>query len=266
MKNVLKCPESRSGKEFRCCQGYEKSVMNWTCQNIDDSGMHIVFLVSFLNTPYPAYSGTPKVGSSSLSVGEKNRMQSLWPGPQNLLRPENGSGSRSFLREHAHLPGCGSSAGILPKMPDGKSGDPGMVGRDALLHETVFLLCGAALPGLDSSGCGPRAASELEDGQGLGDAVHAGAAAEGWNSRAAGDWHRRSFGRQRSRLPHRGERFGEAPPHLVWGKRSFGGEYGSFLSVVGAQEEQKNPVGGHGHVEAFSELDPEKCAAGGHSF
>lgn len=64
-------PESLSGKEFMSCQRAEKGVMNWVCENIDDSGMHIAFLVSSLNTQYPAFSGTPKVGLSGLRAGKK---------------------------------------------------------------------------------------------------------------------------------------------------------------------------------------------------
>jgi len=258
--------ESHSGKRFISCPRVEKSVMNLVCENIDDSGIHIVFLVSSLNKQYPAFSVTPKVGLSGLSAGEKNSLQRLRLCSQNLLRSENPQGSRPLLWGHAHLPGCGSPASAVPKLPYGKARDTGMAGRNSLLYETICLLCGPSLPRFDPSGRGQRSALELEDGQGVGEAIYAGAAPEGWGPGAEGDWNRRGFDPQRPRLPHCGERFGEGSAHLVWGERPFGRESGSLLSVVGFQEESRNLVGGHGHVEGFPELDPEKCAASGHSF
>ena len=182
--------ESRSGKWFMPCKVVEKSVMTLRCENIDDFGIHIVFLDSFLNTRYPAFLGTPKVGLSDLSAGEKNCLQRLRPCSQSLLRQENPSGSGPFLWGHAHLPGCGSPARVLPNLPYGEAGKLGMAGGNSLLYETICLLCGPSLPRFDPSGCGQGIAPGLEDGQGLGEAVYAGAAPEGWDPGAEGDWNR----------------------------------------------------------------------------
>jgi hypothetical protein len=103
--------------------------MTLLCENIDDFGIHIVFLGSFLNTRYPAFLGTPKVGLSDLSAGKKNCLQRLRPCSQSLLRQETPSGSGTFLWGHAHLPGCGSPARVLPNLPYGEAGNLGMAGE-----------------------------------------------------------------------------------------------------------------------------------------
>jgi len=248
------------------CKGLKNNAMNFSCKNTKDFGTLIAFPAFPQSTLCPASSGIPEPKSLVSSVGEKNGLWRLWPHPSYPLRPENPQSSRPALWRSAHLSGSGDPPSRLSKVPESEAGEAGLVGRLSFLHETVCFLCWPSLPGFEYSSRSRRAAFGLEDGQGLGDAVYAGAAPEGWDSGAAGDWHRRDFGPQRPRLPHCGERFGEAPGHLVWGKRPFGSEHGSFLCVVGAEEEQKNPTGGHGHVEAFSELDPEQCAASGHPF
>ena len=121
-------------------------------------------------------------------------------------------------------------------MPESEAGEAGLVGRLSFLHQTVCLLCGPSLPGFDYSGRSRRTAPGLEDGQGFGDAVHARAVAPSGDSRAEGDWHRRGFDSQRSRLPHCGERFGEAPAHLVWGKDRSEASMDLFFAWLGPKK------------------------------
>ncbi len=240
--------------------------MNFSCENINDSGTFISILASPRSTLCPASSGIPDLGSLVSSVGKKNYLRRLWPHPSYLLRPENPQGSRPALWRGTDLSGGGDPPGRMSKVPEGEAGEAGLAGRLSFLHQTVCFLRRPSLPGFEYSGRGRRAAPGLENGQGLGDAVHARAVAPIGDSRAEGDRPGRNFDSERPRLPHCGERPGEEAADLVWGQRPFGGEFGSLLCVVGAEEEQGNPIGGHGHVEALSELDPEKCAASGHSF
>ena len=151
--------------------------MTLLCQNIDDSGIYIGFLGSILPTPCRGSLATPRLGLSGLFAGGKNSLWSLWPCPSYLLRPEDSQGTRLVLRGYAHLSGGGNSARLLPKVPKGEAGKVGVVGRISFLHQAVCLLCGATLSRFDHSRYRQGIAFELEDGQGLGKAVYAGAAA-----------------------------------------------------------------------------------------
>ena len=193
-------------------------------------------------------------------------MRRLWPGPSYLLRPEDPPGSRLALWRDADLSGHGDSPSRLSKVPESEAGETGLVGRLSFQHQAVCLLRRPPLPGFEYSGCSRRVALGLEDGQGLGNAVHARAIAPSGDAWAEGDRHRRGFAAQGAYLSDCRQRPGEEAADLVWGTGPLGSEFGSFLCVVGAEEEQENPLGGHGHVESLWELDPEKCAASGHPF
>ncbi len=162
--------------------------MTLLCQNIDDSGIYIGFRGSILPTLCRGSLATPRLGLSGFFAGGKNSLWSLRPCPSYLLRPEDSQGTRPLLRGYAHLSGGGNSACLLPKMPKSEAGKAGVVGRISFLHQAVCLLCGATLSRFDHSGYRQRIAFELEDGQGLGKAVYAGAAASSQQSGAQGDW------------------------------------------------------------------------------
>jgi len=164
--------------------------MCFLCQNINTSGTSIAFLDITRSIPYPGSMGTPVLASLVSSVGEKNCLWGLWPGSPYLLRPQDPPDSRPPLRRHADFPECGDPPGVLPKVPESEAGEVGLVGRFPLLHEAIRLLCGPSLPGCEYSGCGQGVAPGLEDGQGSGEAVHAGAVAKSGGPGAQSDWNR----------------------------------------------------------------------------
>ena len=162
--------------------------MTLLCQNIDDSGIYIGFLGSILPTRCQGSLAIPRLGLSGLFAGGKNSLWSLRLCPSYLLRSEDPQGTRPVLRGYAHLSGGGNSACLLPEMPESETGKVGVVGRIPFLHQAVCLLCRATVSRFDDSGYRQGIAFELEDGQGLGKAVYAGAAASSQQSGTQGDW------------------------------------------------------------------------------
>jgi len=164
--------------------------MTFLWQNINISGTSIAFLDSTRSIPYAGFMEIPALVSSVSFVGEKNCLWGLWPGSPYLLRPKDPPGSRPLLRRHADLPGCGGPPSGLPQVPESEAGEIELVGRFPLLHKAIRLLCGPSLPGCKYSGCSPGVASGLEDGQGSGKAVYAGAVAKSGGSGAQSNWNR----------------------------------------------------------------------------
>src|SRR3990172_2932885 len=234
------------------------------CKNIDDCGTHIAFLAFGPATACGASLGIPKHGSWYCTAGEKNGLRPLWAGAPHLLRPQGAAGSGSVLWGHAHLPGRGDSPRPLPGLRDGKAGAPGVAGRQPVLHPTLPLCRGPAVPRLDSPGRGPGIPPELENRQGSGEAVHAGAAPAGRNSGAEGHRHRRGLHPQGAYLPHRGERPGAAPADLVRGPGPVRREHGPLFPGAGPAEEPEDSPGGDGHVEGLPERQRPARAAGEH--
>ena len=175
---------------LRHCNPIVKSDMNLSWLNINDSGTFIAFPDSIRNTRYPGSMGTKKLGLLGSSAGEKNGLRSLRLCSPPFLRPENPQGSRSFLRRHADLPGCGNSSGFLPQVSEGETRKAGLAGRVAFLHEAIFLLRRPSVPGFESSGYRQGIALGLENSQDLGDAVYAGATAEDRDAWAEGNRYR----------------------------------------------------------------------------
>lgn len=182
---MTKCLDN---KGFMSCQRPPQNGINKAWENIEDSGTLIPFVVFILNIAFQAFLVTPRLGLSGLSAGEKNGLWGLWLCSPYDLRSKDPKGSRSFLWRPAHLSGGGNSARLLPKMPKSETGKVGVVGRIPFLHQAVCLLCRATVSRVDHSRYRQGIAFELEDGQGLGKAVYAGAAASSQQSGAQGDW------------------------------------------------------------------------------
>ena len=108
-------------KGLRHCNPIAKSNMNLPWSNIKDPGAFIAFPDFIRNTRYPGSMGIQKLGLLGSSAGEKG-LRDLWLCSPPFLRPENPQGSRSFLRRHAELPGCGNSSGFLPQVSYGFGG------------------------------------------------------------------------------------------------------------------------------------------------
>ncbi len=204
-----------------------------------------------------ASSEIPRRGSCGSCAGEKNGLRSLWAESANLLRPHDPSSTRPLLWRHPGVPGVRGAARVLPELRRREAGASAVVGQQPLLHQTVRLLCRAALSGLDDPGCGSRTPPRLENGQVAGDGVHARATPTGRDARSEGARHRRTLHRQGTQLPHHRERPGPRPADLVRRYGPIREEHGSLLPVAGAAEMQGNPPGRHGHVEAVPQLHPQ---------
>ena len=226
--------------------------MNFSWQNINDFGTFIAFPDSIRSIPYPGSLGIPKPGLLGSSAGEKNGLRSLRLCPSYLLRPEDPQGSRSVLRRHADLPGSGDPPGLLSQVPEGETGKAGLAGRLSFLHQAICLLRRPSVSGFESSGCGQGIAPGLEDGQGPGDAVHAGAAAAERERRG-----RRSL--VSTKFPSaKGIRTGSwsvtwngSGPSGLEGKDRSEESMDLFFKGLGPKKSQGNPVGGHGYVEGL---------------
>jgi len=166
-----------------------KSGIEFSCYDIDGFGIHIGFLVSVRNTPLVGSLETPGPESSGSCVGEKNGVWSVRPCSSLDLRPEDPKGSRSVLRGCAHLPGGGDPTGLLPKVQEREAGEAGVVGGQSFLHQAICLLCRPSVSGLGDYGCGQGTSPGLEDGEGSGEAIHAGAVEASGTAWPEGDWH-----------------------------------------------------------------------------
>jgi hypothetical protein len=158
--------------------------MKSTWPNINNFGTSINFLASTLNKRLRVFSETPEPSSFASSAGEKNSLWCLWGYPSDLLRPKDPPSAGSVLRGYAGLPGRGDSPRLLSQVPEGEAGKAGVAGRFSLLQQTICFLHRPSLSGFQYPGCSPRVPSGLEDGQGPGEAIHAGAVAAGGDPRA----------------------------------------------------------------------------------
>jgi len=165
-----------------------KSGIGFSWYDIDDFGIHIGFLVSARSTPLVGSLETPGPESSDLYAGEKNGLRSVRPCSSFVLRPQDPKGPGSVLRGCAHLPGGGDPKGLLPKVQEREAREIGLAGGQSFLHEAIWLLCGPSVSGLGDHGCSKGTASGLEDGEGSGKAIHAGAVEASGTAWAEGDW------------------------------------------------------------------------------
>jgi len=164
--------------------------MKAPCENIEDSGMHIGFLGSSLNTQLQVSLAIPKRGSSRSTAGEKNNVWGLQFGSPYFLRPQNPQGSRLVLRRYADLPGRGDPSGLLLSVRESEARKAGLAGRLPLLYQAICLLRGPSLSRFEYPGRSQRVALGLEDRQILGEAIHGRAGAPSGNTWAEGAGHR----------------------------------------------------------------------------
>jgi len=163
--------------------------MNFSCKNINAFGTRIAFPAFRRSTPCPVSLEIPELESLVSGVGEKNCLRRLRPRPSYLLRPEDPQDSRSALCRSADLSGSGNPPSRLSKVRESEAGEAGLVGRLSFLHQTLCLLRRASLSGFEYPGRRQRVSPGLENGQDLGDAVHARDAAPSGYPRAEGHWY-----------------------------------------------------------------------------
>jgi hypothetical protein len=176
------------------------------CENTDACGTRTASPASVRVQRYTGYSVTPRPESSASIGGGKNRLRRVWPRPSSVLRPQAAPSTRPAVRGHAGLPGAGGPARRVQALRQGEAGATGLAGGQSVLHQALRRLRGAAVPSRDHQGRRPRNAPGLEDGQGTGNAVHAGTAAPGGDPGSRGDRGRRDLDPEGAHLPHRGQR------------------------------------------------------------
>lgn len=123
--------------------------------------------------------------------GGKNRVRGLWDLPSGLLRSETAAGSRSLLRRHAGVPGAGGWSAPMPDLWQGGTGSSAVSRRQPVLHKAICLLRGAAVPLEQYPSGRSRASAGMAYGQGVGQAVHAGAGSTHGHAGTADHWDRR---------------------------------------------------------------------------
>ena len=180
--------------------------MNRECEERDAFGMSIGSPDFIQERAFRGFLVIPEQESSRSSVAKKNSLWFLRHDSLQFLRLEGPPGSGSVLRGQEDLPGDGNPACLLPEVPDGEAGKACLAVRQPLLHEEVRLYGGETLPGHDDYGRGKRVSSRLEDGQGVGQAVHAGAVEEDGNTGSSGHRDRRDIDPERAHLSDCGER------------------------------------------------------------
>ena len=121
--------------------------------------------------------GNPMVRVLVLRRRQKNSLWNLFTLAPGLLRSETSFGTRLVLWRASHLPGVECAPGGLPELWKGKAREARVVGRQSLLHQTLCVVGGAAVPGDNDQGSGPGTPIELGHGQRVGEAIHARAVA-----------------------------------------------------------------------------------------
>src|SRR5260221_6472891 len=130
----------------------------------------------------------PRLGSWSWSESKKNSLRRLRSREQDILRPQDTTSARSLMRGYTSVSRGGVPASGVPQLWSCEAGEVGLDRRQSAVHQTVCLLCGAALPGVDGERRSQGTALRLADGQDSGDAIHARATPTRGNARTVGDW------------------------------------------------------------------------------
>lgn len=133
------------------------------------------------------YSETQRRGLYVLSAVKKNSMWMLWNNTSGLLRPQGAEDTGPVLRRDADLYGSGNTEGQVPEVREGEAGEVSLACRQPFLHESFCLVCGEEVPGLLNKGRGKGTQAGLEDGEGTGEGVYAGATSKGGNTGTKGN-------------------------------------------------------------------------------
>src|SRR5437868_9237977 len=114
-----------------------------------------------------------RLGSWSWRESKKNSVRRLRSRAPDILRPQDTTRARSLMRGYASLCRGGVPASGVPELWSCEAGEVGLDRRQSAVHQTVCLLCGAALPSVDAERRSQGTPLRLADGQDVGDAIHA---------------------------------------------------------------------------------------------
>ena len=108
--------------------------------------------------------------------GQKNGVWQLRESASSLVRPPSPPDSRFAMRRYAGVPGVRGTPGALSKLWQSEARATGVFGGQSVLHQTLCLLCRAAVS--DGNGPGHRQGTQtgLAHGERARQAVHEGAA------------------------------------------------------------------------------------------
>ena len=166
----------------------EKSGMIWGCENTDVCGTRIAFPV-FVRDPRYEESLVirRRVWCTSIGGG-KNGLRSLRLYQARLVRSQTALGAGFGVWGLSDLLGDRGAPNRLSAVHEGEAREAGVACGQSVLQQAIRLLCGTALPDHDDQRRCSRNAPGLEDGQGVGQAIHAGAATEDRHSSSQGHW------------------------------------------------------------------------------
>src|SRR5271155_46371 len=111
-----------------------------------DWRMPIAFLVSGGADGCGVCLETPRFGSWSWSESKKNGLRRLRSRAQDILRPQETARAGSFLRGYTRVSRCGVPASGVPPLWSCEAGEADLDRRQSVVHQTVCVLCGAAMP------------------------------------------------------------------------------------------------------------------------
>src|ERR1035437_291193 len=142
---------------------------------------------------YRGYLVTRKHVLSVLRGVKKNCMRLLRHRTFQLLRQDSATDTGSVLWGCQDLSGSGRPTGSVQEVWKSETGETAVAGKQSLLYESVFLLCGPEVSNNDHQGCSHRVETGLAHGQGLGQRVHAGTVAAQSSGSAQGNRDRRDI-------------------------------------------------------------------------
>src|SRR2546422_6154077 len=151
---------------------------------------HTAFLASAHGVPSTASSVTLRPASFASCGGGKNTLWGLWARAEGLLRPQGAQAPRPVVWRYPGLPGGRGTTRAVSQLRSGEAGEAVLGGRQSLVHQTLCLLRRTPVSHGDYPRRGAGGASGLAGGQGIGQAVHAGATAPARDAGTADHWRR----------------------------------------------------------------------------